>query len=183
MTGSMISRGSNRLHHLPRRYRRLDPAGQRRQRRRVRDGDQCDGGSGADNGNGIAAAAAVAALAPYLSAAATAADSRTYDDAVSGRRIVVKRVFQRAAVGIAGAIDRDAGAGDAYITGETGSTTFPGVTAGSIQPANGGGTDAFVTKIGAAITAPTAAIPALDPRGVALLVLLLGGLGVFLLRR
>jgi len=40
-----------------------------------------------------------------------------------------------------------------------------------------------VTKIGAAITAPTAAIPALDPRGVALLVLLLGGFGVLLLRR
>jgi hypothetical protein len=39
-------------------------------------------------------------------------------------------------------------AGDAYVTGETDSTTFPGVNANSIQPANGGGVaDAFVTKI------------------------------------
>jgi len=46
------------------------------------------------------------------------------------------------------------GTGNAYVTGITASTTFPGVTAGSIQPANGGGTsDAFVTKINAAGTA------------------------------
>jgi len=46
------------------------------------------------------------------------------------------------------------GAGNAYITGDTSSTTFPGVTAGSIQPANGGGSDdAFVTEINAAGTA------------------------------
>ncbi|HXO30038.1 MAG TPA: SBBP repeat-containing protein, partial [Thermoanaerobaculia bacterium] len=42
------------------------------------------------------------------------------------------------------------GTGNAYVTGQTSSTTFPGVTAGSIQPANGGGNDAFVTKINAA---------------------------------
>jgi hypothetical protein len=45
------------------------------------------------------------------------------------------------------------GAGNAYVTGYTDSTTFPGVTAGSIQPANAGGYDAFVTKINAAGTA------------------------------
>lgn len=45
------------------------------------------------------------------------------------------------------------GAGNAYVTGQTTSTTFPGVTAGSIQPVNGGGTDAFVTKINATGTA------------------------------
>jgi Collagen triple helix repeat (20 copies)/Beta-propeller repeat len=43
--------------------------------------------------------------------------------------------------------------GSAYVTGYTTSTTFPGVTASSIQPANGGGADAFVTKINAAGTA------------------------------
>jgi Beta-propeller repeat len=39
------------------------------------------------------------------------------------------------------------GAGSAYVTGTTTSTSFPGVTASSIQPANGGGTDGFVTKL------------------------------------
>lgn len=38
--------------------------------------------------------------------------------------------------------------GNAYITGQTASTDFP-VTAGSYQTANGGGFDAFVTKISA----------------------------------
>jgi hypothetical protein len=42
------------------------------------------------------------------------------------------------------------GTGSAYIAGQTSSTTFPGVGASSIQPGNGGGTDAFVTKIGSA---------------------------------
>jgi len=45
------------------------------------------------------------------------------------------------------------GAGNAYVTGQTFSTTFPGVGAGSIQPANGGNVDVFVTKINAAGTA------------------------------
>ena len=45
------------------------------------------------------------------------------------------------------------GAGNAYVTGETYSTTFPGVNGSSIQPANGGGSDAFVTKINPAGTA------------------------------
>ena len=45
------------------------------------------------------------------------------------------------------------GAGNAYVTGQTASTTFPGVTAASIQSANGGSYDAFVTKINAAGTA------------------------------
>jgi beta-propeller repeat-containing protein len=47
-------------------------------------------------------------------------------------------------VGLGIAVD---GAGDAYVTGGTDSTTFPGVNATSIQPANAGGLDAFVTKI------------------------------------
>ena len=45
------------------------------------------------------------------------------------------------------------GAGNAYVTGSTTSTTFPGVDGSSIQPANGGFEDAFVTKINAAGTA------------------------------
>jgi hypothetical protein len=47
------------------------------------------------------------------------------------------------------------GSGNAYVTGYTSSTSFPGVTAGSIQPVHGadsGGNDAFVTKINAAGT-------------------------------
>jgi len=39
------------------------------------------------------------------------------------------------------------GAGSAFVTGGTESTTFPGVNGNSIQPANGGGQDVFVTKI------------------------------------
>ncbi len=43
------------------------------------------------------------------------------------------------------------GSGNAYITGQTDSSNFPGVTGGSIQPSFAGGvTDAFVTKINAA---------------------------------
>ncbi len=44
-------------------------------------------------------------------------------------------------------------AGNAYVSGITESSTFPGVNSGSIQPAKGGGVDAFVTKINAAGTA------------------------------
>ncbi len=47
------------------------------------------------------------------------------------------------------------GAGNAYVTGSTASTTFPGVGGGSIQPSFGGLRDAFVTKI--------------DPTGTAIL--------------
>lgn len=42
------------------------------------------------------------------------------------------------------------GLGNAYVTGQTQSTSFPGVNGGSIQPAGGGGWDAFVTEIDAA---------------------------------
>jgi Beta-propeller repeat len=45
------------------------------------------------------------------------------------------------------------GAGNAYVTGVTRSTTFPGVGGGSIQSTAGGGQDAFVTKINAVGTA------------------------------
>jgi hypothetical protein len=44
-------------------------------------------------------------------------------------------------------------AGNAYVTGVTASTNFPGVGGGSLQPAYGGNGDAFVTKINAAGTA------------------------------
>ena len=39
------------------------------------------------------------------------------------------------------------GTGNAYVTGETSSATFPGVNGSSIQPTNSGGYDAFVTKL------------------------------------
>ena len=42
-------------------------------------------------------------------------------------------------------------AGNAYVTGDTSSTNFP--TANPLQPASGGGTDAFVAKLNAAGTA------------------------------
>jgi hypothetical protein len=45
------------------------------------------------------------------------------------------------------------GAGNAYVTGQTFSATFPGVNLNSLQPTYGGGGDAFVTKINAAGTA------------------------------
>ena len=73
------------------------------------------------------------------------------------------------------------GAGNAYITGFTTSTTFPGVTGNSIQPAKAGVDDAFVTKISAA--APTAAIPTLGSLGMVLLALLLTAGGVLRSRR
>jgi hypothetical protein len=38
-------------------------------------------------------------------------------------------------------------AGNAYVTGHTTSTTFPGVSGSSIQPTTGGSNEAFVTKI------------------------------------
>ncbi|HEX4963946.1 MAG TPA: SBBP repeat-containing protein [Thermoanaerobaculia bacterium] len=41
-------------------------------------------------------------------------------------------------------------AGNAYVTGFTSSASFTGVTAGSFQPANPGGTAAFVTKVNSA---------------------------------
>jgi hypothetical protein len=41
--------------------------------------------------------------------------------------------------------------GDVYVAGATLSTNFPG-TAGGAQPANGGGTDAFVARLNAALT-------------------------------
>jgi hypothetical protein len=43
--------------------------------------------------------------------------------------------------------------GNAYVTGETFSTTFPGVNAGSIQAGNAGYDDGFVTKINSTGTA------------------------------
>lgn len=42
------------------------------------------------------------------------------------------------------AVDR---AGNAYVTGNTASTSFNGVGSGSVQPANGGGTDAFMAEL------------------------------------
>jgi hypothetical protein len=40
--------------------------------------------------------------------------------------------------------------GNAYLTGSTSSTTFPGVSGSSLQPANAGSSDVFVMKINAA---------------------------------
>jgi hypothetical protein len=46
--------------------------------------------------------------------------------------------------------------GNAYLTGSTASSTFPGVSGGSIQSSHGGGTyDSFITKVNAAGTAIT----------------------------
>ncbi|MGZ5464909.1 MAG: beta strand repeat-containing protein, partial [Thermoanaerobaculia bacterium] len=45
------------------------------------------------------------------------------------------------------------GSGNAYVAGYTDSASFPGSSGSAIQSANGGGTDAFVTKINAAGTA------------------------------
>ena len=45
------------------------------------------------------------------------------------------------------------GVGNAYVSGETASTTFPGVTASSIQPTPGGSSDAFVAELDPAGTA------------------------------
>ena len=73
------------------------------------------------------------------------------------------------------------GGGNAYVTGSTSSTTFPGVSGSSIQPANGGDFDAFVTKISADVA--IGGIPALGPLGMVLLALLLTACGVLLLRR
>lgn len=39
---------------------------------------------------------------------------------------------------------------NAYVTGETASTNFPGTSSSTIQPANGGADDAFVTKVNGA---------------------------------
>ena len=41
------------------------------------------------------------------------------------------------------------GTGNAYVTGSTDSTTFPGVTSGSLQPVNAGGNDTFLSKVDA----------------------------------
>jgi len=67
-------------------------------------------------------------------------------------------------------------AGHVYVAGFTSSATFPGVDSHSLQPANNGAADGFVTKISNAALAP--AIPTLDPRGLGLLALLLASLGL-----
>jgi hypothetical protein len=47
------------------------------------------------------------------------------------------------------------GSGNIYLTGETESTTFPGVTGGSAQPSNAGSFDIYVTKLNSTATAVT----------------------------
>jgi hypothetical protein len=71
-------------------------------------------------------------------------------------------------------------AGNAYVTGITDSTNFP--TVNPIQPANGGGPDAFVAKIGNAPIA-IAAIPALSVLGLILLASGLAAVGCWSLWR
>jgi hypothetical protein len=78
------------------------------------------------------------------------------------------------------AVDAD---GNAYVAGQTGSAAFPGVGAGSIQPANAGRDDAFVTKI--AVTAPGVGVgvPTLSRGGLMLMALLLAAAGLAGARR
>jgi hypothetical protein len=47
------------------------------------------------------------------------------------------------------------GSGNIYLTGETDSTTFPGVTGSSAQPSNAGSYDIYVTKLNSTATAIT----------------------------
>jgi Beta-propeller repeat len=79
-------------------------------------------------------------------------------------------------VGVLAGIAVDA-AGNVYAIHFTNSSDFP-TTPGSVQPASGGNVDVFVSKIGAA----AAAVPAASPRGLLALGILLGVLGIRLVR-
>ena len=50
--------------------------------------------------------------------------------------------------------------GNVYVVGSTTSTNFPGVSSSSIQPANGGGSDAFIVKLGPSAAATVTALVA-----------------------
>jgi len=54
--------------------------------------------------------------------------------------------------------------GNVYVVGSTTSTNFPGVSSSSIQPANGGGSDAFIVKLGpSAAPTVTALVASVNP--------------------
>jgi hypothetical protein len=82
--------------------------------------------------------------------------------------------------GFAVAVD---GAGSAYVTGKTSSTTFPGVSSSSLQPANGGFEDAFVIKISDQAVNAEVVIPTLSQWGSIAMALLLAALGLLSLRQ
>jgi hypothetical protein len=127
------------------------------------------GGSGIEGGHGIAVDAAENA---YVTGTTTSnifpgvsgnsiqpARGGGLDDAfvtkinAAGTAIVYSTFLGGSGINLAYGIAVDA-AGNVYVTGYTGSTTFPGVSGSSIQPVNAGGfEDAFVTKINAAGTA------------------------------
>jgi len=62
--------------------------------------------------------------------------------------------------GLAIAVDSS---GNAYVTGETDSTNFPGASSSPIQSTNGGGEDAFVAKISAGTVGPGPTISSISP--------------------
>ena len=70
----------------------------------------------------------------------------------AGTAIAYSTFLGGSGVDIAGSIAVDS-AGNAYVAGYTDSAAFPGVNGSSIQPANGGFDDGFVTKINASGTA------------------------------
>jgi hypothetical protein len=82
----------------------------------------------------------------------TSADAFVTKINPAGTAIVYSTFLGGSGTEVANAIAVDA-AGNAYVTGETSSPTFPGVNGSSNQPANGGFKDAFVTKINPAGTA------------------------------
>lgn len=105
------------------------------------------------------------AFVARLNPAGTAIDSATFIGGRGGDS------------GLGLAIDKRGGA---YVTGQTNSDNFPGVTAGSIQPARSGGNDGFVVKVD---IASIVTVPTLAPRAVALMALLLAALGLLTLKR
>jgi hypothetical protein len=126
------------------------------------------GGSGTDESLGIAADVAGSAYVTGWTSSATfpgvsgssiqPVHAGTFSDSFvtkinpAGTAIVYSTFLGGSGSDEARGIAIDA-AGSAYVTGDTSSTTFPGVSGSSIQPANGGIDDAFVTKINPAGTA------------------------------
>jgi hypothetical protein len=120
------------------------------------------GGSGGDVGNGIAVDSAGNAYVTGQTSSSTfpgvggssiqpaygggLADAFVTKINPTGTAIVYSTFLGGSGNDIAYGIAVDGG-GNAYVTGSTSSTTFPGVGGSSIQPANGGGGDAFVMKI------------------------------------
>ncbi|MDP9121298.1 MAG: SBBP repeat-containing protein, partial [Acidobacteriota bacterium] len=144
------------------------------------------GGGGKDWGQGIAVdsrgnAYVTGSTSPYIFPQITSGrDAFVKEINAAGTAIVYSTLLGGGGedVGNGIAVDR---AGNAYVTGTTSSTTFTGVTGGSIQPALGGTSDAFITKLSP--RAVTVAIPTLSSGGLILTALLLAGLGIVGVRR